>query len=309
MNQHLIPFARRPFFSGLFGTVVLLLASCTDVPESEQMEAEAYTASLLIEVSGFSGPEAVRYDPELDVYFVANLNGGAEDRDNNGFISRVSPDGNVDSLKFIEGGRGGVTLHAPLGMAISGDTLWAVDAGTLKGFNGRDGSPLATVDLSGFEVGFLNDVTVGPDGALYVTDTAKDRVYRVMGDEMSQIFEDSVLNRPNGITWDEPRGRFVVVPFGEASNHVLVWTPDQLSLQKYGSIAGAGLDGVEVIHNDDILIASQSDSSLYLLRGEEAKPIARLAGRPADIGYDTERHRVAVPYIARNVVEIWQLPH
>ena len=307
MNSHLIPFSSKYLASALLAAI--LLTGCADTPESEQMEATADSARLLIEISGFSGPEAVRYDPEQDVYFVANLNGGGGDRDNNGFISRISPDGKIDSLKFIEGGRGGVTLHAPLGMAISGDTLWAVDAGTLKGFNKRDGSPLATVDLSGFEVGFLNDVTVGPDGALYVTDTGKDRIYRVMGGGMSQVFEDSLLNRPNGITWDEPRERFIVVPYGEGSNHVLVWTLDQLSLQTYGSIAGAGLDGVEVIHSDDILIASQSDSSLYLMRGEEASQIARVAGRPADLGYDTERHRVAVPYISRNMVEIWQLPH
>jgi hypothetical protein len=31
-------------------------------------------------------------------------------------------------------------------------------------------------------------------------------------------------------------------------------------------------------------------------------------GRPADIGVDTRRGRVAVPYIALNRVDIWALP-
>jgi hypothetical protein len=29
----------------------------------------------------------------------------------------------MDSLKFIAGGRGGVTLHSPKGMYLQGDTL------------------------------------------------------------------------------------------------------------------------------------------------------------------------------------------
>ena len=31
-------------------------------------------------VTGFSGPEAVRYDPDQDVYFVANFNGDGGER-------------------------------------------------------------------------------------------------------------------------------------------------------------------------------------------------------------------------------------
>ena len=288
---------------------MLFSLGCADAPESEEIEAAADSAELLVEVSGFSGPEAVRYDPDLDVYFVANLNGGGGDRDNNGFISRVRPDGTIDSLKFIEGGRNGITLHAPLGMIIKGDTLWAVDAGNLRGFNKNDGSQLANHDLSSMDVGFLNDVTVGPDGALYVTDSGKDRVYRVSGSGISVVFEDSLFNRPNGITWDEPRGRFIVVPYGAGSNHLLTWEPNGAAVDTFGAIPGAGFDGVEVILNEDLLIASQSDSSLYIMRDGQATQIAIVKGRPADIGYDTERHHVAVPYIDRNMVEIWQLPH
>jgi hypothetical protein len=34
----------------------------------------------------------------------------------------------------------------------------------------------------------------------------------------------------------------------------------------------------------------------------------RLGGRPADIGVDVRRQRVAVPFVARGRVEIWELP-
>src|SRR5690606_41707706 len=68
--------------------------------------------------------DLVRYDEEADVYFVGNFNGNPAELDNNGFISRLSPDGEILDLQFIAGGQNGVTLHAPRGMTIVGDTLW-----------------------------------------------------------------------------------------------------------------------------------------------------------------------------------------
>lgn len=63
-------------------------------------------------VSGFAGPEAVRYDPDQDVYFVANFNGGGGERDSNGFISRVTAGGVLESLEFASG-TAERPLHAP----------------------------------------------------------------------------------------------------------------------------------------------------------------------------------------------------
>ena len=76
-----------------------------------------------IRVGGFSTPESVLHDPEADIYLVSNINGSPLERDGNGFISRVTPDGKVETLKFIAGGVKGVTLNAPKGMAITGLVL------------------------------------------------------------------------------------------------------------------------------------------------------------------------------------------
>jgi hypothetical protein len=73
------------------------------------------------------GPESARYDKDLDVWFVSNVNGTPLAKDNNGYISRLRPDGAPYTVKFIEGGKKGVTLNAPKGLAINGDTLWVAD--------------------------------------------------------------------------------------------------------------------------------------------------------------------------------------
>jgi sugar lactone lactonase YvrE len=283
-----------------------ILAFTACAPHSAEREIAADTAYLVASVTGLSGPEAVRYDPDQDIYFVANFNGRSDALDNNGFISRVRPDGTIENLQFIIGGRSNATLHAPRGMFLAGDTLWAADVDAVRGFHRRTGAPIANVDFTGRDVGFLNDVARASDGSLYVTDTGRNRIYRISGRTISIALEDSTLNRPNGITWHAAAGRMIVVPYGGKQTH-FGWRPGQTNTAVAATVPGGRFDGVEIV-GDRILVASQSDSSLWSVQAGQATRITRTTGAPADIGVDTRRKRVAVPYIALNRVDIYQLP-
>src|SRR5207244_9360632 len=91
-------------------------------PAPGPVPAPAPTATKVATVQGFLAPESVLHDSTQDIYFVSNINGSPMAKDNNGFISRVRPDGAVENLKFIEGGRNGVTVNAPKALARDGDT-------------------------------------------------------------------------------------------------------------------------------------------------------------------------------------------
>lgn len=297
----------------LRGSLILIACvGCASAPAATTSagsgEASAdRVARLIITPMGFTGPEAVRYDPDQDVYFVSNFGAGPSGgTDNNGFISRMDPDGTVTELRFIAGGASGVVLHAPRGMTIVGDTLWVADADALRGFDRRTGAPLASATFGEFDVGFLNDVAPGPDG-IYVTDTGRNRIYRIAGGAVSLALADTTLGRPNGITWDRASARFIVVPYGGAST-IRAWRPGSLSSIEVGRSAGGRFDGVEVLADGRVLVASQADSSLHLFTRGAGLPILRTSGLPADIAVDTRRNRVAIPFIALNRVEIWQLP-
>lgn len=302
---------RSPFAVPL---TAFMVAACATSPQSDTPTPGATIAStpvespaLLTTTGGFTGPEAVRYDPDQDVYFVSNFGSGSSSAlDNNGFISRMRPDGALEQLRFIAGGAGGVTLHAPRGMTIVGDTLWVADADAVRGFHRRTGAPLVTASFSAFEVGFLNDVAGGPDG-VYVTDTGTNRIYRIAGGVATLALADTALGSPNGITWDRDARRFIVVPYGGASV-IHAWVPGTAALIEIGRSAGGRFDGVEVLRGGRVLVASQADTSLHLFAQGVGRPIVRTGGRPADIAVDTWRNRVAVPFIALSRVEIWQLP-
>ena len=282
-------------------------SDATAADTAANWSAELDSANRLAMPGGFSGPEGVRYDPDQDVYFVSNFNGSGGDQDNNGFISKLGPDGTIQQREFIAGGQNGATLHAPRGMALTGDTLWAADVGAVRGFNKNTGAPVATFDFATRETGFLNDVTPGPGHALYVTDTGQNRLYELSDGNISVALADTMLGSPNGITWDEDNNRLIVVPYGGA--HTLYgWQPGDSTLTEIGSSSGAQFDGVEVLPGGRLLVASQADSSLHLFQNGNGRPFIKTGGEPADLGIDTQRMRVAVPFIDRNLVEIWQLP-
>jgi sugar lactone lactonase YvrE len=291
--------------------VALIVACSTSKPDSSTPDslaaAQADSVRLVASPGGFIQPEAVRYDPDQDTYFVSNWGTGAPNaKDNNGFISRLTPDGAVERPSFIAGGTGRAKLDAPRGMTIVGDTLWVVDADAVRGFNRRTGAPVATVDFSSYKLGFLNDIAAGPDG-LYLTDTGTNKIYRIAGRRITIALQDSALGGPNGITWDASGSRFIVVPYGGDSG-IKAWTAGSKTLSVAGTSSGAKYDGVEVLSGDRILVASQKDSSLHLFSVGSGRPIIHTGGAPADIAVDTKRNRVAVPFVDRNLVEIWQLP-
>ncbi|MGH7538204.1 MAG: SMP-30/gluconolactonase/LRE family protein [Gemmatimonadales bacterium] len=267
---------------------------------------------------GLQTPESALHDAAQDVYFVSNINGNANAKDGNGFISRVRPDGSVENLTFIAGGRNGVTLHAPKGMAVRGDTLWVTDIDAVRAFDARTGTPAAAVDLSKQGAVFLNDPAFGPDGALYVTDSGilfdeqggmqhpgPDRIFRIGPDrKVSVAVQGDVLQQPNGITWDAAGSRFLLAPLGGPS--IFAWKPGDQAPTVIAT-GPAGYDGVEV-GRGRLLVSSWTDSTVSAYEGgTEVKLITGMAG-PADIGYDATRNRVLIPVMLANRLEIWQLP-
>jgi sugar lactone lactonase YvrE len=254
-------------------------------------------------ITGLAGPEAVRYDPQQDIYFISNFNGEAEG-DANGFVTRARADGTVESLRYMVG-TSAAPLHGPRGMFITGDTLWVADAAGVHMFNRRTGAHLRFVDFRSFSPGFLNDIVQGPDGAIYITDTGRPRIYRITGGAASIAIEDSAVARPNGIAWDGANSRFLLASWG-AGPPVRTWD-GRSGLSRLGVAGGGRNDGIEIV-NGRILIASQVDSAINVLEGSTVRRLIRVPGAPADIGVDTRRSRVAVPYVSLNRVDLWALP-
>lgn len=262
--------------------------------------------------TGLATPESVLYDADNDRYIVSNINGKPTEKDNNGFISVLSPDGQVTTLKWIEGGKNKVKLDAPKGLALVKGVLYAADISVVRAFDAKTGAQKADIPVPGST--FLNDLASGPNGKLYVSDTGvkmganglepdgTDAVYEITKGKVKPISKTSELGGPNGLLWTD-KG-LVVVTFGSGE----VYRLDEKGKKQDVSKPPAGmLDGVVPL-GEELLVSSWQGKAIY--RGKVGGPWEAVLSdqtSPADIGYDTKRGRVLVPHFLEDTVEVYDL--
>jgi sugar lactone lactonase YvrE len=288
-----------------------LLGSTLFVPMAARAQTPATPAVAYAE--GFQTPESVLYDAGSDTYLVSNINGSPLEADNNGFISRLAPDGKVLELRFIEGGKNGVTLNAPKGMTIAKGVLYVADLDTVRKFDAKTGKPVGEVKVEGAT--FLNDMARGPDNKVYVSDSGlkggangfepsgTDAVYVLEGKKAKAVAKGDTLGRPNGLLVD--KAGVHVVTFGSGE----VYTLDAKKGEKRAALKlpKGALDGIEPTANG-LLISSWEGEAVYL-RKPDGSFTTVLSGlkAPADIGFDSKRNRVLVPRFMDNKVEAYDV--
>jgi sugar lactone lactonase YvrE len=127
-------------------------------------------------VTGFTFPESVAYDPESKVLYVGSF-GGTElkpaEKDNNGYISKVSLDGKILEERFLPAP--GVTMHKPKGIWVAGTRLWVTDIDGVWEFDTRTKKG-KKLDLPGVQ--FANDPAI-LGNTLYVSDNRADMLVAV----------------------------------------------------------------------------------------------------------------------------------
>jgi hypothetical protein len=308
---------RRALVSCVLASFVLL--GCKEKPAAEPAaDSTPPVTDAPIVVDSMATPESAIHDSVQDVYLVSNINGGATDRDNNGFISRIRPDGTVEALRFIEGGQKGATLNGPKGMAIRGDSLWVADITAMRIFNARTGAALGMVDLAPHGAVFLNDVAAGADGSIYITDSGfkvengefthpgPDRIYRIAPDrKVSVLMTGDQLGRPNGITWDPSANRLLLAPLGDSTITSLGLGETALTAVVKGP---GGFDGIEALGGGSFVVSSLDAASILIFRNGTLTTVIDSLQDPADIGLDRKRGRVLIPSLGGNRLTIRTLP-
>ncbi|NQT35617.1 SMP-30/gluconolactonase/LRE family protein [bacterium] len=257
---------------------------------SGSLAQEEPDSGFVIEKVGFKTPESVLYDSDADVYLVSNINGSPLGEDDNGFISRINASDRKVNLKWIDGSSETVTLNAPKGMAIIADRLYVSDVNFVRIFDLNNGEPLGEVFIAGSV--FLNDIAVGPDGTVYVTDSNAGKIHRIDSDgKVVMLNQGKKLKRPNGIIW--AWDRLIVVSFGGNE----IYSVDQGGKKKKIAKAPTGqLDGVVLLNDGRLALSSWEGSSVYRLDLEgKIQPMLTDVRAPADIGYDSKRDLLLIP--------------
>lgn len=264
-------------------------------------------------VPDFSTPESAVHDPIADLYLVSNVNGHPQALTNDGFISRIAPDGTVLDREWIRGGENGVTLHAPTGILIVGDVLYVADADGVRLFDRASGAPLAfwpvpvTVE-DGLVQGFLlNGICAGPRGEIYATQTGIDIVFGPDGVEIHPTGQDAVYRFENGRRTVIASGPQLLGPNGCWAVGANVFLVTLLANEVYrlnpsgkrfpvATLPAGGLDGIVRV-GGFFYISSVFEGYVFRMStgGSQVTTIVEGLISPADLGFDHRRNRLLIP--------------
>ncbi len=257
------------------------------------------------QVTGLESPHSFVGDPEGPHYFISNVNGEPDARDNNGFITKLAHDGTVVDLKFIQGGRGDIALHAPKGLALLGETLYVADLEQLKGFDKNTGKLVVSVSFPatpGHASPSLTDVAAGPGHMLYVSDQAANAIYRVdtdAGHRITPLIHDARLSGPAGLAVHPKTNHIIAVSWDKGN--ILEITPEgQLTeLVSNGFFTGRfqNLSGVDFDRWGNMYVSDFTKGKIWrMTRDRRFQVIAEYLPTPADISIDRANNLILVPY-------------
>jgi hypothetical protein len=268
------------------------------------MSTAAFAAPAeLWSLDGFMNPESVYSDPARNMMYVSNVNGAPLDKDGNGFISKISPDGKMGTLKWIEG------LNAPKGMVMNGDKLYVSDIDNLVEIDPIAGKVVATYPAEGAV--FLNDTAVDSSGSVYVSDIAKRKIWQLKDGKMSVWYEKDDLMHPNGLRVEGDK--LIVAGWGkEMQDDGSTKVPGNLftidlatkELKNLGSGEGVGnLDGLERGTNGSFLVTDFMKGALMRIKEDgTSEMLMDMNAGSADLEASEDGKTAIVPVMMDNKV-------
>lgn len=244
-------------------------------------------------------PESILYNAREEILYVSNINGKPTEKNGRGFVSRVTLDGQIETLKWATG------LNAPKGSAIFDGRFYVSDIDRLVEIELASGRVLASYPAAG--AGFLNDVAVDTAGNVYVTDMSPENsaIYRLHGGKLAVWLKNDAISQPNGLNME--KGRLVVGNSGDGTIKAV-----DLSTRGITSLArvGSGIDGLRPDGRGNYFVSDwQGKTSLVTAAGDVIVLMDTTAAKinSADLEYVEKRKLLLIPTFFDNRVVAYRV--
>jgi hypothetical protein len=308
---------------------ILLAANNVMVANAQQQQTTTTKMEKVWETATeLKTPESVIYVPNENVLFVSNIDGAPDGKDNQGFISKVSPlNGSIIELNWVTG------LNAPKGMTITNNNitnntlLYVSDITDLVEIDANSGKIINRYNAPGS--GFLNDVASDNQGHVYVSDTVTNTIYRLdtknLGDNSTNNSNASLqvwlqtpeLNGPNGLYVDNSNNKLIVASLGAFSNpagSIRVVDLQNRTVNSLGTEGTAvpigGLDGIEADSTGRYYyVTDNAGGKLYVVNsngtGYETLDLQNQGA--ADLGVILDENLIIIPMMQDNKLEAYRM--
>lgn len=246
-------------------------------------------SSVLFAQATFSSPESVEYDDANHRWLVGN-NGSGE-------IVSYYPQSNL-TIPFASGMSTG-----PHGIEIMGNTAYACDGASIKGFDLSSGAQVFNLNLGAT---FLNGLTTDGSTYLFATDFSAKKIYRINPSANTFNVMATTIKTPNGIYYDGANNRCVFVTWGtNAPIQAMSMLDSTITTLLATSLSNC--DGITRDNAGYWYVTSWGGNALRMIDPAFASaPVSVMTGlsNPADIDINTAGDSIAIPNSgnANNVV-------
>jgi sugar lactone lactonase YvrE len=269
--------------------------------------AAAAAPRLLWEVKGLEQPESVVQDPATGVLYVSNIAGAIMQKDGNGFIAKLRPDGTIIDRKWVKG------LNGPTGLALHERSLYVADIDELVEINAASGEIVKRYPAKGAI--FLNDVVAGEDGTVYVSDTPMNTIWRLKDGYFEPWLADDTLNGPNGLLVQD--GKLIVASFGKLPSEgqkqelggLYAIDVEKQSVSKLGDSEAIGnLDGLQALEAGVYLVTDWAAGGLHRVPAKgKVERVLKLGKGSADFVYLPDKKQAFIPIMLSNALVAYAL--
>lgn len=243
---------------------------------------------------GLKTTESVLYDPIGKVIYVSNINENPWEKDGNGYISRLKPNGEILDAQWVKG------LSAPKGMGLVDGKLFVTNIDEVVEIDVKTAT--ITKRYTHPQAFNFNDIAVGADGKVYVSDSKGNCIFEVFNGKINILIE-SKDGPTNGLFYE--RGRLLC---GQNDRVALIDLNTKIVstfIDHTGSI-----DGLEGIGDSSYLISDWS-GHIHLIKQGVPK-VLLLDTTPAkinaaDIEYNPVDKILYVPTFFKNSVVAYKL--
>jgi sugar lactone lactonase YvrE len=280
-------------------------ASESSTPPAAEPAAPRATAGWTV-TEGIGAPESAYFDERSGFVFSSQINGQPTDRDGNGRIVKINADGTVAAADWVTG------LNAPKGLRAHDGTLWTADLDEVIGIEIASGRITSRVKIDGAQ--FLNDVAVGSDGTVYVSDFVANRIYAIKDGKTTTFAEGEQLEYPNGLlvegnrlvvgAWGKPEADFSTkIPGRLYALDLTTKAKTLITPKPFGNIDGVESDGRGGYLVSDYL----AGKILRVSATGESREVRQFMAGTADIGFVPSINAVIVPHMNENKVAAYDI--
>lgn len=231
--------------------------------------------------------ESVEYDASQNRFFYSN---------SSSILARAS-DG---QLSFFS------NQEANAGMEVMGDYLFAIDGGTIRGFDLVTEDQVMSINIPG--AGFLNGLTNDGVSTLYTTDFSNNRIHKIdvsdFANPTQEIIVSNTGSTPNGIIYDGDNNRLIFVDWAGSAKIKAVDLVDN-SVSTIITTNVGSIDGIDDDNDGNYYISSWSPARITKYDSDFANPeiiSTPFINNPADICYAKEIDTLAIPVGSNGVV-------